>query len=286
MIDPVKSNTSPQSAVTIEALLHGNALPHLELRILLAHALGMTRTELAANADLRVPADSADRFRRLVERREAGEPIAYLVGSREFYSLDFEVSPDVLIPRPETELVVDAVLDIVRGFDGRVAVLDLGTGSGAIAVAVGRNQPRASVAAVDVEAAALRVAAANARRHRVDVELVRSDWYEALDGRPFDVIASNPPYVAAADAHLATGDVRFEPRSALVGGDDGLEAIRRIVAGARAHLTERGRLVFEHGYDQGEAARQLMRSAGFVDVRTLRDLAGHERVCAGRQPPE
>ena len=285
MIDPVKSNTSHKSEVTIDALLRGNALPHLELRILLAHALGMTRTALAANGERRVPSDSADRFRRLVERRIAGEPIAYLVGSREFYSLDFDVSPDVLIPRPETELLVDAALDILRGFDGRAALLDLGTGSGAIAVAIGRNHPQANVVAADVGAAALRVAAANARRHRVDIELVRSDWYEAIGGRRFDVIVSNPPYVAAADAHLASGDVRFEPRSALVAGDDGLEAIRRLVAGARVHLTDRGQLLFEHGYDQGEAARELMRRAGFVDVRTLRDLTGHERVCAGRQPP-
>jgi release factor glutamine methyltransferase len=284
MTDPVKSNAAAESDRTIEALLRGNALPRLELSILLAHALGMTRTALLSHVDRGVTADSANRFRQLVERRSIGEPIAYLVGSREFYSLDFTVTSDVLIPRPETELLLDAVLATVDSSDAGCPILDLGTGSGAIAVAIGHSRPGAKIVATDISGAALRIAEANARRHGVALELIQSDWYESLGSRRFEVIASNPPYVAAGDAHLESGDVRFEPKGALVGGLDGFASIRKVIAGARRHLNEGGRLLFEHGYDQGEGARCLLEDAGFVEVATLRDMSGHERVCTGRNP--
>jgi release factor glutamine methyltransferase len=285
MSDPVKSNASVDCDQTIETLLRGNALPRLELTILLAHALGMTRTALLANADETLTASAADRFRQLVARRTAGEPIAYLVGNREFYSLDLTVTPDVLIPRPETEHLVDAALDSLRAAEGHRSVLDLGTGSGAIAIAIARNHPDATVVAIDVSSAALRVAETNARRQGVDIELIRSDWYEAIGARRFDIIVSNPPYVRADDPHLESGDVRFEPRVALVSGGDGLAAIRRIVAGAPAQLADGGRLLFEHGYDQGEVARRLLEMAGFTGIRTFVDLAGHERVSGGLALP-
>ena len=217
----------------------------------------------------------------LLERRLGGEPIAYLLGEREFYGLTFKVSPATLIPRPETELLVELALQRIPQLGAR-RVLDLGTGSGAIALSIAHARPNAEVVAVDASAAALEVAQFNTQQLALgNVRLLQSDWYAALHGERFDMIVSNPPYIAAGDAHLAQGDVRFEPSSALVSGTDGLDDIRRICAQAKAHLKSKGWLLFEHGYDQAAPVRALLRQAGFAEVFSARDLAGIERVSGG-----
>ena len=252
--------------------------------MLLARALACRRESVLAHPERDVAAASVRVFEQMVARRLAGEPIAHLVGSREFHGLDFAVTPDVLIPRPETELLVDAVL-ARSAADARVAVLDLGTGSGAIAIAVALHRRLARVEAVDTSEAALAVATANAARHGVtNMDIHRGDWYAGTRRATYDLIVSNPPYVRDADPHLDEADVRFEPRIALMSGADGLDAIRTIVAGARQRLAPGGHLLIEHGYDQGAACRALFNAAGFGSVETLRDLAGHERVCAGTNP--
>ncbi len=220
-----------------------------------------------------------------MQRRVAGEPIAYIVGEREFYGLSFEVTPDVLIPRPETELLVELALQYMPA-DARV--LDLGTGSGAIAIALAHAQPDAIVTALDASPAALAVARGNAQRHSVAVELLHSDWFAALavprDMRQFDVIVSNPPYIVAGDPHLTQGDLRFEPADALTDHADGLSALRTIVSGAMSHLVAGGWLFVEHGYDQAAAVRTLLAEQGFVDGQSWKDLAGIERVSGGHRP--
>ena len=284
MMQPsVKSNASQDVRLTVGALLAGNELSRLEQTLLLAHAMSMKREFVLAHPEIELDRQTAARFRKLIERRLRGEPIAYLVGAREFHGLNLRVTPEVLIPRPETELIVDAALDRMRG---RAAprVLDLGTGSGAIALALARSRPDAAIVAVDSSPASLDVAIGNAQALSItNVRFIGSNWYP-LSGERYDFIVSNPPYIATGDSHLDSGDVRFEPRLALVGGADGLDAIRVIVAGAPGRLHPEGWLIFEHGYDQGERCRQLLSAAGFNDVDTLRDLAGTERVCAGRAP--
>jgi release factor glutamine methyltransferase len=212
--------------------------------------------------------------------------VAYLIGEREFCGLMLRVTPEVLIPRPETELLVERAL---ARLDGRTAprVLELGTGSGAIAIALACRHRDAQVWATDISAAAIAVAKANAARHGVKIELRRGDWFDALDavakpGARFDLVISNPPYVAAGDPHLQHGDLRFEPRHALVGGNDGLDCIRHIARAARTHLTDGGWLMFEHGWNQGEACAGLMRELAYAEVIDVPDLAGHPRVCEGR----
>lgn len=268
-------------SATIGALLATAPIGRSEAAILLGHVLGLSRVVLATHPEREVDALRAARFAGLVERRLRGEPVAYLVGTREFYGLDFVVTPAVLVPRPETELLVDLAREWIGERGARV--LDLGTGSGAIAIALATQCAAAEVVAVDVSDAALAVARDNATRLGARVALRRSDWYEALEGERFDLILANPPYVAAGDAHLDQGDLRFEPRIALTPGGDGLAAIRRIVSGASAHLREAGRIAIEHGFDQPEAVRALLVEAGFTDVRTYADLAGHGRVSAGRR---
>lgn len=254
-------------------------MPLREARLLLCHVLGLSPAALEAHPEGKVsPADTAT-FRALVARRAAGEPIAYLTGHREFYGLDFHVTPDVLIPREETELLVGLALEAKAA-----RILELGTGSGCLAVAVAKHLPPAEVTAVDVSAAALIVARENAVRHGVKVRFLQGDWFAPLAGERFDLILANPPYVAEADPHLAQGDVRFEPREALCAGPDGLDDIRRIVAQAPAHLVADGRLWFEHGYDQAPAAAELLAAAGFADIVQRRDLAGILRVSGGRRP--
>ncbi|MEP6702122.1 MAG: peptide chain release factor N(5)-glutamine methyltransferase [Betaproteobacteria bacterium] len=266
----------------IGALLRGNDLPRLEATILLAHALDMAKASMLARLDDEVAPDFAELFRELVRRRIKGEPIAYLTASREFYGIELKITSAVLIPRPETELLVDAALERIPA-DRQIAILDLGTGSGAVALAIAVHRPQSKVIAIDVSAAALEVAVVNAHAQRVaNVNFIVSDWYATVPSGTFDLIASNPPYVAEKDPHLGQGDLRFEPNLALTAGADGLSAIRTIVAGARARLRENGWLLFEHGYDQGERCRRLVSDAGFVEVSTLRDLAGLDRVCVGR----
>ncbi|MEM5451927.1 MULTISPECIES: peptide chain release factor N(5)-glutamine methyltransferase [Paraburkholderia] len=277
-------------AVTAEALLRATPLPALEARILLMHVLGWRRTELITRGDQALDAARVDAYRALEARRVQGEPIAQLVGAREFYGLDFDVTPDVLIPRPDTELLVETALAALEGI-ALPRVLDLGTGSGAIAVALASSRPDARVWAVDRSAAALEVAARNAaklldaQRPGGPLAFVPGSWYDTLDAAlRFDAIVSNPPYIASGDPHLERGDLRFEPRGALTDEADGLTALRAIVAGAPARLAPAGVLWMEHGYDQAAAVRALLEDAGFKDVRSERDLAGIERISGGRLP--
>jgi release factor glutamine methyltransferase len=255
-------------------------IPAAEARLLLGDLLERSAAWLEAHREESLAADQLVQFRALVARRAAGEPIAYLLGRREFYGRDFSVSPDVLIPRPETELLVDVAREKV-GAGGTAKILDLGTGSGCIGITLALELPAAQVIAVDVAPAALVVARENASRLKAPVELLESDWFAALPPLRFDLIVANPPYVASGDPHLVTGDLRFEPAGALTDHADGLAAIRHIVTAAPAWLMPRGWLLFEHGYDQAVAARELLLAAGFVAIEQHRDLAGIIRVSGG-----
>lgn len=249
---------------------------------LLAHALGRDRAWLFAHATDPVEPAAAGAFRALVERRAAGEPVAYLTGRRGFWTLDLEVNADTLVPRPETELLVELALARI-GPDVPARVADLGTGSGAIALAIASERPAAVVVATDVSAPTLAVAVRNAQANRLDnVWFRRGDWDQALGRDRFDLIASNPPYIAEGDPHLAQGDLRHEPPRALSSGADGLDAIRTIVAAAPRHLVPGGWLLLEHGLDQGAAVRALLEAAGFSAVETVRDLEQRDRVSLGR----
>ncbi|HSO08027.1 MAG TPA: peptide chain release factor N(5)-glutamine methyltransferase [Pelomicrobium sp.] len=255
----------------------------LEARVLLAHALCCAPARLVAAGRDPLAMSAQAQFAALVERRAAGEPVAYLTGTREFYGLELVVSPATLIPRPETEQLVDeALARIPRG--GEPRIVDAGTGSGAVALAVATARPACFVAGVDASAAALAVAHGNARRLRVsNVGWLRGDWLAAVGPASVDLVVSNPPYVRADDPHLAAGDLRFEPRAALAAGADGLDAVRTLVAGARAALKPGGWLLFEHGFDQGEVSRQLLETARFGTIFTVPDLAGRDRVSGGRR---
>jgi release factor glutamine methyltransferase len=263
------------------ALDLGKAEARLEAQVLLGRALAQPRAWLIAHDRDPLNPEQTAAFADLFERRWSGEPIAYILGEREFFSLNFKVTPVVLIPRPETELLVELALERLPA-DRPVRVLDLGTGSGAVAVALALHRPHADVTAVDQSPTALEVARENAQQLGAsNLRLIQSDWYSALIGEKFDLIASNPPYIAAADPHLAQGDVRFEPSSALASGAEGLDDIRTIVWGAAAHLKPGGWLLFEHGYDQASACRELLAQAGFEQVASVADLAGIERVSYG-----
>ncbi|MFL6636716.1 MAG: peptide chain release factor N(5)-glutamine methyltransferase, partial [Massilia sp.] len=273
-----------QPGATIAAVQAGLPLDPLENRILLCEATGLTRVQLITQGDRALTPDEAARLDDLVARRLRGEPIAYIVGRREFFGLDFQVGPAVLIPRPDTELIVELALERLslvppRLPDNAPRLLDMGTGSGAIAVAVAHTRPDADVTALDVSPDALAVAQANAAANGARVRFVHSSWFDALTAfDTFDVIASNPPYIAAGDEHLAQGDLRFEPVGALTDHADGLSALRIIVAGSPRHLAPGGWLLLEHGYDQAAAVRALLLETGYSDVQSWRDLAGIERV--------
>jgi release factor glutamine methyltransferase len=252
-----------------------------EAQLLLGHALGVSRAWLLAHGDEAADPTAAAVFRELVQRRRVGEPVAYLVGRREFYGLDFRITPDVLIPRADTETLIDIALEkLTQGT--RHDVLDLGTGSGCVAIAIAHARSAVRVTAVDISAAALNVARDNAVAIGVDVEFVQATWFEALGGRRFDLIVANPPYVAMDDPHLQQGDLRFEPATALASGKDGLTDIRIIVAGAPAFLRGEGWLLFEHGFDQADVCRDLLRNAGFGQIISRADIAGLPRVAGGR----
>lgn len=272
--------TAGMSVAAVQAAL---PLDPLENRILLGHALGLSRVGLITGSQRLLGAAEAQAVNALVARRQAGEPIAYIIGKREFYGLDFAVDSAVLIPRPDTELLVELAL---ARLPAGAALLDMGTGSGAIAVAVAHSRPDASVWALDASAAALAVARANAATHGAAVRFLHSHWYDALDAgaeaQRFDLIAANPPYIASGDIHLSQGDLRFEPASALTDGADGLADLRSIVGGAAAHLRTDGWLLLEHGYDQAAAVRALLVGAGAARVQSWRDLGGIERVSGGR----
>lgn len=274
---------------TIRDALNDTRLPRLETRMLLAHALGHTRPAhahawLLARDTEGLPADAAERFNALIERRLAGEPIAYLIGHREFYGRDFRCSPAALIPRPETELLIDlALAELPADFSGHI--LDVGTGTGCIAITLALERPKAKVTALDVSADALALARANATALGANnLRYSESDWFAALDGsEPFDLIVSNPPYIVPGDAHLARGDLRFEPAIALADAVDGLESYRQLAHGAPRNLRPGGWLVVEHGYDQGDSVPALFRAAGLVHVARHADLAGLPRVCCAQR---
>lgn len=259
------------------------AAPRAEAEILLAHTLGLSRAQLWARPEAAVAPAAADTARALMWRRAAGEPVAYLVGCRAFWTIELEVGPAVLIPRPETELLVEQALALLPA-SATACVADLGTGSGAIALALAAERPRWQIVATDASGEALALARRNAARLRLTVDLRQGDWAGALrPGETFALIASNPPYVAEGDPHLAEGDLPWEPATALTAGADGLDAIRQIASAALAHLHPGGWLLLEHGAQQGPAVRTILAAAGFAGIGTVHDLAGLERVTLGRR---
>jgi release factor glutamine methyltransferase len=264
-----------------DALKLDTSSARIEVQCLLQNALQVNRAWLLSHPEQLIDPDQHRRYIDLFERRLRGEPVAYLLGEREFYGLNFMVSRATLIPRPETELLVELALQHIPGH-GPCHVLDLGTGSGAIALSIAHARPDAEVVAVDASAAALEVAQSNANRLEVgNARLLQSDWFGALQDEWFDIVVANPPYIAAGDAHLEQGDVRFEPRDALASGKDGLDDIRRICSQAGNHLRENGWLLLEHGYDQAAQVRALLQQSGFEQIFSARDLAGIERVSGG-----
>ena len=269
---------------TVQQALAQSGLVPVDAQVLLAHAAGHNRAWLVAHRDDVLAPDVAATFHALAGRRRSGEPVAYLTGIREFWGLPLAVTADVLIPRPETETLVELALEWLPS--GRpVRVLDLGTGSGAIALALGRQRPLAQVVGTDASAAALAVARANGQRLALaNVLFVAANWYDGVAASDWDMIVSNPPYIALGDPHLTEGDLRFEPSAALASGVDGLAALRTIVAGAPARLAPGGALIVEHGYDQSEAVQALLLAAGFGGITVRRDLAGIARVAGGRSP--
>ena len=284
--------------LTIKAALEEamTAIDRVDAQVIMAHLLGVNRAYLAAHP-MQVLTETQDaRVDLMVAQRALGMPVAYVVGEREFYSRDFAVSTDVLIPRPETETLVEAALanagrpvaSFGRPVEGRapITVLDLGTGSGVLAITLALELPGPHVTATDASPAALALARSNAESLGASVEFLRGEWYAPVKGRRFDLIVSNPPYVAEGDPHLAQGDLRFEPRHALTDGSgDGLDSIRHIVAGAREHLNPGGAILIEHGYDQADAVAKLLEEAGFVDLVSIEDLGGIQRVAGGTLSP-
>ncbi|MCY1406807.1 Release factor glutamine methyltransferase [compost metagenome] len=272
----------------IASLLRGAELPdsptaRLDIELLLAAAIGKSRSYLHTWPERIVSSEAALTFADYLQRRRAGEPVAYILGQQGFWNLDLEVAPHTLIPRPETELLVETALQLLPA--SAVKLLDLGTGTGAIALALASERPLWQVTAVDRVLEAVALAERNRQRLQLNNVTVRSShWFDALAGECYDLIISNPPYIAAADPHLVAGDVRFEPSSALVAGVDGLDDLRVIAAQAPQHLLAGGWLLLEHGYDQAAAVRQLLTEQGFTEVASRKDLGGHERITLGRLP--
>ncbi len=258
-----------------------SASARIEVQCLLQNALQVNRAWLLSHPEQPLNGAQLTRYRTLFERRLNGEPIAYILGEREFYGLTFKVSSATLIPRPETELLVELALQRIPQ-NGAFRMLDLGTGSGAIALSIAHARPGVDAVAVDASDAALEVAQYNAKHLNIhNVRFMHSDWFSALHDERFDLIVSNPPYVADSDTHLMQGDLRYEPRAALASGADGLEDIRHIIVQANAYLNSGSWLLLEHGYDQANKVRALLQQAGLEDVFSARDLAGIERVSGG-----
>ncbi|TWC51748.1 [protein release factor]-glutamine N5-methyltransferase [Pseudomonas sp. SJZ080] len=272
----------------IASLLRAADLPdsptaRLDAELLLAAALGKSRSFLHTWPERIVPSDAALKFAEYLQRRRGGEPVAYILGQQGFWKLDLEVAPHTLIPRPDTELLVEAALELLPATPAKV--LDLGTGSGAIALALASERPAWSVTAVDRVLEAVALAERNRQRlHLNNATVLSSHWFSALEGQRFQLIISNPPYIASTDPHLVEGDVRFEPESALVAGIDGLDDLRLIVDQAPDYLDAGGWLMLEHGYDQAEAVRDLLQTRGFEAVHSRTDLGGHQRISLGRLP--
>jgi len=259
--------------------------PRLDAEVLLRHVTGYSAADLMARAEHALTEDKARRFDEFVARRRAGEPVAYLIGAREFWSLTLKITPAVLIPRPETELLVERTLAHVST-NARWTVVDAGTGSGAIALAIARERPHCRVIATDRSSEALGIARANAKQLGINnVEFLQGEWLEPLGKLSSEMVVSNPPYVRANDPHLNEGDVRFEPQGALVSGPDGLDAIRALVRQAFACLMPGGWFLLEHGHDQAAVVATILAEAGFCEIACHRDLAGHERVTECRAAP-
>ncbi len=276
---------STTSTISVSLALASSGLIPFEAKILLGHVLQRNRAWLAAHADEIIGAYEAKTFDALARRRRNGEPVAYLTGRREFYGIDLAITPDVLIPRPETELLVDLALARID-IDSRAQVLDLGSGSGAIALAIASERPSADVLGVDASGAAVALARRNATRLQLgNATFVESDWFSAVPKKCYDAVVANPPYVRTGDEHLGEGDLRFEPKEALVAGVDGLSAIRAIVKSVTAYLAPGAWLLIEHGYDQAESVQSMLRDAQFGEVESRRDLAGIPRVALGRLQP-
>lgn len=255
----------------------------LDAEVLMCFVLAKSRTFLYTWPERELTQAQGEHLQILVERRLAGEPIAYIIGSREFWSLELEVSPDTLIPRPDTELLVEIGLELLQLVLAPQQVLDLGTGTGAIALALASEKPDWQFCGVDRVPEAVALARHNQQKLQLtNARFLESDWFSALDDEKFHLIVSNPPYIDNNDEHLQQGDVRFEPRSALVAGNQGLQDYQEIIAMAADYLSHQGWLLFEHGYEQAEAVRNLLSERGFVEVQTRCDLAGHERATLGQ----
>lgn len=256
----------------------------LDAELLLAFVLEKPRSYLYTWPDKTVSEAQVAAFMALLERRQRGEPVAYLLGRQGFWTLDLQVAEHTLIPRADTELLVEAALQLADA-SSALKVLDLGTGTGALALALASERPLWAVTGVDRIESAVALAQNNQRQLQLaNVEFVSSHWFSALTAQRYDLIVSNPPYIADNDPHLQQGDVRFEPLSALVSGPDGLDDIRLIIAQAPSYLTANGWLLLEHGFDQASAVRELLQQAGFIDVSSQRDLSGHQRISLGRLP--
>jgi release factor glutamine methyltransferase len=254
--------------------------PRLDAEVLVMHACGIDRSELITRHEMALTGEQQNQLEGLLARRKRGEPVAYITGQREFWSMELNVTPATLIPRPETELLVEKALEHIPR-DTAWTIADLGSGSGAITLAIAKERPRCHVIATDNSPAALEVARNNAKKFGLtNAEFREGDWFAALAGATFDMILSNPPYIRAGDPHLKQGDLRFEPATALVSGAEGLDAIRHIARHAREFLKPGGWLLFEHGWDQAEAIGALLRRHGYRDMVCHRDLAGHPRVTA------
>jgi release factor glutamine methyltransferase len=266
----------------VGTLIRTSGIGTVDATILLISASGLTREQLITH-DGSFEAAVIATYQSLCLRRAGGEPVAYLTGQREFYGRRFQVTPDVLIPRPETELLVELALQRIPDDGAGLKLLDLGTGSGSIAISMACERLRLDVTATDISGAALALAAQNAQSLGAQVQWLESDWFAALDmSAPFDLILANPPYIAAGDVHLESGDLRHEPRGALTDGADGLSALRRIISGSVGRLKPGGHLLLEHGHDQAQAVRSLLEETGFKEVRSWRDLASIERVSGGQ----
>ena len=266
-----------QSAIQLNHLSDTAAV---DCELLLCYVLDVDRSYLKTWPDRELSSADSEKFQQLLERRIQGEPVAYLIGTQGFWTLDLNVSPDTLIPRPETELLVEAALEI--DFPQQARVLDLGTGTGAIALALASERSQWQISAVDLMPKAVQLAKANCQRHQLDnVDIFQSSWFAEIPAQRFNLIVSNPPYIETEDAHLTQGDVRFEPASALVSGSDGLDDLRLLIAASVDYLAASGWLMVEHGFQQGPAVRELFQQAGFTLVQTRQDLNGHERITLG-----